>query len=250
MRYIERKQKKNCKRKIVIRKYKKEIIALSLIAEKIPKEKVVGYIKPNSLSKESRENKTDVICVLSENKVPYFFEVKESSNMPVVGYIQVDDDQYIAYTKNFKTIIPIILLIGCCLAGNLFIPEQEIIDKIDEITDSLTNGITDMGDLLHGKGSVGTLSVPQFSELYISSENYVPLINLPQNSILMMYEVYSADNELVFSSKKPIAPNSEDRWYLSDYESGDYTFTIVAYKVSSDGQKGNSVSFSTILHIY
>ena len=206
----------------------------------------------------------------SKNNIAYYPIYKKRPNFhKVVGYLPKSDDvEYVVgYCRhNIAFLIFFILFfiaIGSsallCSFSNSLMKKTELSlsftqtetpkTSVEQQTIEKGDGISDMSDLLHSDASVHTLSVPQFSELYVSNGVYIPLINLPQNDILIKYKVFDDKNNIIFESSEPIKPNDEDKWYISGYALGSYYFTIVAYKVDEYGNVGNSVSFNTTLHI-
>lgn len=237
----------------------------------------------------NKKNKSENIVYIKEgnavidkpNGVEYYSVHTSKNNMAhypiyqkrpnfhkVVGYLpkNEDSDYIIGYCRPSTAFI-IFFIFSLIITGlsalfyscpdvliNGFFSSSSVQDESLEISTELQtiekgNGISDMNDLLHSNASTHTLSVPQFSELYVTNGIYVPLINLPQNDILIMYKVYDDKNNIVFESSKPIKPNDEDKWYINGYAPGSYYFTIIAYKVDESGNVGNSISFNTTLYI-
>ena len=121
--------------------------------------------------------------------------------------------------------------------------------KPNIITDNYSRKLLNINNLSSGHIDSHTLSVPHFSELNVSNGIYIPLTNLPYNDILLKYEVYDTEKNLVFKSSTPIKPNNSDKWYLDGYDAGVHRFIIIAYKIDEYGNIGNSVSFNTTLYI-
>ena len=256
------------KRKIKFKN--KEYIELNLI--KLSREEkehniIEGYFHKDSLDEDDWDNNVTLLTNLNNKK---YYNLTPSKEYTLLGYIQIDENRYVGFTRRNNTILIVLFLClflslcslgwtaktyGFSLPWQFKLPQIEwfkstdnsIIDK--QPIETTPAGITDISDLLYGNGGVETLSVPQFSDLYLRSSNYIPLMNVPENNVYMEYEIYDTENNLVFKSEKPIPPNSEDRWYISEYEPGDYEFIIVAYMADLKGNRGNSVSFNTTIHI-
>lgn len=238
------------KRKNVIHKYKSknDIVSFSLIKANKKDINIVGYFK----NKQLAFNDDDSIEFTSINGQKYKYKVTHKKSAFIQGYVYVGDDNYIGYIKNniiVYFILLLMLIFGFWFVSSVIKSNSNNNNTTKEIVEKSDEGITDINGLLHSKGNSHTMSIPQFSSLYIYKNTYVPLINLPENDIMIMYEVYDLDNNLVFVSENPLKPNSEDKWYLDNYESGSHEFIVKAFKVDDKSNKGNSVSFNTNIYI-
>ena len=251
-------------------KYKLFTVEHKLVEDLPDNAKIIGFIQNGKASVDRLEKKETYSTKTLKNATVYYPICSKRPNFyKIKGYILANENEneWLGYCDNRSYFIFFLLSLGIFLSSSiacvgvnyLFQNDSPQVNSktnnkasekpSEETTVERGDGVSNLDDLLQSDASTHTLSVPQFSELYITQSTYIPLINLPQNDILMMYEVYTLDNKLVFASKEPILPNSEDKWYLSNYDKGDYDFIIRAYKVDSEGNKGNSVSFNTTIHI-
>ena len=247
------------KKKAIIKRYKGDCVSFN-ICKKTKDMDVVGYFTLQDINANTDNTDTnkdnDILCIESMNKAFHKYKVTKKAMYSCKGYTYIGDNKWLGYCSKSRLYILLFLLIITLLTivckGKIFTsnPAQDNASESNVTTENSGGGydLSNMDDLLHSGSSSNTLSVPQFSELFVSNGIYIPLVNLPYNKILMKYEVYDSNNTLVFESSEPISPNSEDRWYLNGYNQGDYYFTIIAYKVDEQGNKGNSVSFNTVLH--
>lgn len=239
-----------CKKKHILHKYRRQgdIVSFSLLKLNKKDLNIVGYFKNKKLASDNDNN----IVIQSMNNDEYKYKLFNKGSVFTQGYVSVGNGDYVGYinTKPFALLcvfIPLVL--------TLFIVSRVLFSygnrlPIEDLSVASTGeGITDIEDMLHGKSESHEMSVPQFSSLFIYKGTYVPLINLPQNDVMLMYEVYDTNNKLVFSSERALVPNSEDKWYLDGYETGAHTFLVKASKVDVDMNKGNTVTFNTTIHI-
>lgn len=239
-----------CKKKHILHKYRRQgdIVSFSLLKLNKKDLNIVGYFKNKKLASDNDNN----IVIQSMNNDEYRYKLFNKGSVFTQGYVNVGNDDYVGYinTKPFALlcvfIASVVTLFVIC--GVLFNHCNRLLIG-DPYVVSTGEGITDIEDMLHGKSKSHEMSVPQFSSLFIYKGTYVPLVNLPQNDVMLMYEVYDTDNKLVFSSEKALVPNSEDKWYLDGYKTGAHTFVVKASKVDVDMNKGNTVTFNTTIHI-
>lgn len=245
-------------------KHKSFSVPLVLSKKKeLPKDVEISYIKSKKAIIDKENDKQYYEARTKKHKVVYYqLYKKRPSFYKVKGYVRQPDLSAIALCS-FNMFFIIFIMVGLLLIGGVLFGGK-IASNIDLQTNNSNvtkeeptipqgSGVTNLDDLLHSNGEQTDFSVPQFSGLYITNGIYIPLMNLPQNQVYMMYEVYNTKNELVFASKEPIPPNDEDRWYLEGYEKGSYEFIVRAYKVNVDEGKvikGNSVTFNTTIYIY
>lgn len=238
------------KRKNIVHKHrsKNDIVSFSVFKRKKNDTNIVGYVRGKNLASDN----DDYLLITSINGYDYRYKVTDKSSLFVNGYIPVGDNNYLGYISNKFTPALILLLatlVGLFLISSLLNSKGRGTNSYDYSITVSGSGITDIEDMLRGKSKSHSMSVPQFSSLFIYKGTYIPLVNLPSNDVMIMYEVYDLNNNLVFSSDEPLVPNSEDKWYLENYELGVHEFIVKAFKVDGDLNKGNSVSFNTSIHI-
>ena len=226
---------------------------------------VLGYFHSDSYSKYNGSKQIELVTNKG-NKLRY--NLTDNAEYQVLGYVDVGNNTYVGYTRKNNVLLFLLLSIllissfvcllthnpKACHAFTRFVENFKVEHNNTNNPENnpqkeTGSGITDIKDLLQGDSSTLTLSVPQFSDLYITNTTYIPLMNIPENNVYILYDVYDMQNNIVFQSKTPIPPNGEDKWYLRNYKPGDYDFIIVAYMCDSHGNKGNSVSFNTTIHI-
>ena len=196
-----------------------------------------------------KPDKDDVKSAVIQSKEFKLLEPKKNNSR--MYYTQLDiDGKWIQYEDDRSILFILLFILLLALLGVFLCRCSN--KPVGLLSEPSTDDYS-LDDLLKNKGGgVNNSSIPSFNQLYVSSSDKVPLVNLSSNEWNIKYEVYDSSNKKVFETDI-MSPGQETKWDVHkqySHKLGSYQFTIKAILINpKTGESGNSQTFSTVIDL-